>query len=38
MYKKELHYKFAYFVRFPVGEGFKNNKNFSIQSFIEEIY
>ena len=38
IYKKELHYQFAYFVRFPVGDEFKNDKNFSVQNLIEEIY
>jgi len=38
IYKKELLYKFAYFVRLPVGKKFKNDKSFSVQSFIEEIY
>jgi len=38
IYKKELLYQFAYFVRFPIGKEFKNDKSFSVQSFIEEIY
>jgi len=37
IYKKELFYKYAYFVKFPIGEDFKNDKSFSVQKFIEEI-
>jgi len=37
IYKSELLYKYAYFVKFPVGKDFKNDKCFSVQKFIEEI-
>jgi len=37
IYKKELFYKYAYFVRFPVCENYKNDESFSVQKFIEEI-
>ena len=37
IYKKELSYKHAYFVRFPVGEDFKNYKCLPFEEFIEEM-
>jgi hypothetical protein len=35
-YKKDLSYKYAYFVKFPVGKNFKDDKCSSIEEFIEE--
>jgi hypothetical protein len=37
IYKKELSYKYAYFVRFPIGEDFKNYKCLPFEEFIEEM-
>jgi len=37
IYKKELSYKYAYFVRFPIGEDFKNYKCLPFRKFIEEV-
>jgi len=37
IYKKELSYKYAYFVRFPIGEDFKNYKSLPFEEFIEEM-
>lgn len=37
IYKKELLYKHAYFVRFPVGEDFKKYKYLPFKKFIEEM-
>ena len=37
IYKKELFYKYAYFVRFPIGEDFKNYKCLPSKKFIEEV-
>jgi hypothetical protein len=37
IYKKELFYKYAYFVRFPIGEDFKNYKCLPFEEFIEEM-
>ena len=37
IYKKELSYKHAYYVKFPIGEDFKNYKCFSVEEFIEEM-
>lgn len=37
IYKKELFYKYAYFVRFPIGEDFKKYKCLPFEEFIEEI-
>ena len=36
-YKKELGYKYAYFVRFPVLDDFKNFKDEDIEQYIEEV-
>jgi len=37
IYKKELFYKYAYFVKFPVGKDFKNYKCLPFKKFIEEV-
>ncbi|HZK12369.1 MAG TPA: hypothetical protein VFD10_08530 [Atribacterota bacterium] len=37
IYKSELLYKYAYFVKFPVGEDFKNYKCLPSKKFIEEV-
>ena len=37
IYKKELFYKYAYFVRFPIGEDFKNYKCLHFKEFIVEV-
>ena len=37
IYKKELSYKYAYFVRFPIGEDFNNYKSLPFEEFIEEM-
>lgn len=37
IYKSELLYKYAYFVRFPIGEDFKNYKSLPFEEFIEEM-
>ena len=37
IYKKELLYKHAYFVKFPVDEDFKNYKCLPFKKFIEEV-
>lgn len=37
IYKNELFYEHAYFVRFLVGEDFKNNRCSSFEKYIEEI-
>lgn len=36
IYKNELLYKYAYFVKFPAGEDFKNYKCLPFEEFIEE--
>jgi len=36
-YKEDLSYKHAYFVRFPIGEDFKNYKCSSFEKYIEEM-
>ena len=37
IYKKELSYKHAYYVKFPIGEDFKNYKYLPFKNFIEEV-
>lgn len=37
VYKKELDYKYAYFVQFPVLDDFKNFKDEDIDQYIEEV-
>ena len=37
IFKKELFYTHAYFVRFPVGEDFINNRCSSFEKYIEEM-